>query len=97
MNKLNEEQIAIQLKSLNGWNYKGDAIEKKFAFKDFNEAFGFITRIALLAEKVNHHPEWTNVYNKLTIKLNTHDAGGVTKKDIDMANEIEIFLKGKNK
>jgi 4a-hydroxytetrahydrobiopterin dehydratase len=70
-----------------------DAISRKFEFKDFNAAFGFMTRAALLAEKMDHHPEWFNVYNKVEVTLSTHDAGGVTEKDIDLATAMDTFAK----
>lgn len=66
-----------------------DAIARKFQFKDFNAAFAFMTRVALLAEKMDHHPEWSNVYNKVDVVLTTHDAGGVTAKDIAMAKTMD--------
>jgi 4a-hydroxytetrahydrobiopterin dehydratase len=64
---------------------KRDAITREFAFKDFNRAFAFMTQVALAAEKADHHPEWSNVYNKVRVTLSTHDAGGVTQKDLDLA------------
>ena len=67
-----------------------DAIQKSFRFKDFNEAFGFMGRIALMAEKLDHHPEWFNVYNQVDITLSTHDAGGVSERDIALAKFIDI-------
>ncbi len=66
-----------------------DAIHKTFRFKDFNEAFAFMTRVALMAEKMDHHPEWVNVYNTVEVTLATHDAGGVTEKDVALAAFIE--------
>jgi 4a-hydroxytetrahydrobiopterin dehydratase len=63
-------------------------------FKDFNEAFAFMARVALLAEKLDHHPEWFNVYNKLDVTLSTHDAGGVTAKDIEVAKAMEGYVRG---
>ena len=68
-----------------------DAITRKFAFKDFNQAFGFMTRVALTAEKMDHHPEWFNVYRTVEVTLSTHDAGGVTEKDIALAKAMESF------
>ena len=65
------------------------AIERKLVFADFNAAFGFMTRVALLADKVDHHPEWFNVYNRVEVVLTTHDAGGVTRRDLDMARFID--------
>lgn len=71
-----------------GWSYSasGKHISKEFKFKDFVQAFGFMTQVGMYAEKNNHHPEWKNIYNKLWVDLSTHDAGGVTLKDIDLAS-----------
>ncbi len=80
------------LKALPSWRtHEGDrpAIERKLVFADFNAAFGFMTRVALLADKVDHHPEWSNVYNRVEVVLTTHDAGGVTRRDLDMARFID--------
>ena len=76
---------------LNGWSeVKGrDAISRKFTFNDFNEAFGFMARAALIAEKLDHHPEWFNVYNKVEVTLATHDAGGVTERDVKLAEAMD--------
>ncbi len=68
-----------------------DAIARRFVFADFSAAFAFMTRVALLAEKMDHHPEWSNVYATLDVTLSTHDAGGVTDKDVTMAREMEKF------
>ncbi|MGZ3308372.1 MAG: 4a-hydroxytetrahydrobiopterin dehydratase [Xanthobacteraceae bacterium] len=72
---------------LNGWSEAKDrdAISRTFTFRDFNEAFGFMTRAALIAEKLDHHPEWFNVYDKVEVTLATHDAGGVTDRDVELA------------
>jgi len=69
-----------------------DAIARKFDFKDFNEAFAFMTRAALLAEKMDHHPEWFNVYNKVEVTLSTHDAGGITENDVRMAKAMDGYV-----
>lgn len=76
---------------LNGWRAADgrDAIIKEFRFKDFNAAFGFMSRVALFAEKHDHHPEWTNVYNRVEVILATHDAGGVTDKDVALAHFMD--------
>ena len=81
------------LGKLQGWSEVAgrDAIQKKFTFKDFNEAFGFMARAALIAEKLDHHPEWLNVYNRVEVTLSTHDAGGVTEKDIALAKAMDSF------
>ena len=72
----------------------GAAVTRSFRFKDFNEAFGFMARVALIAEKADHHPEWSNVYNRVEIRLTTHDAGGLSKRDIAMAQAIDALLAG---
>lgn len=88
MKALTEEMINKELLKVADWYFKDKSIEKKFVFKDFNHALGFIVQVGLLAEKSNHHPELFNVYNKITIRLNTHDAKGVTEKDFDLAKAI---------
>jgi 4a-hydroxytetrahydrobiopterin dehydratase len=82
---------AAALAKLAGWSAAAgrDAIAKTFTFKDFNEAFGFMTRAALIAEKMDHHPEWINVYKTVTVTLSTHDAGGVTDLDIKLAEAMD--------
>ena len=89
--KLQGAARAEALKSLAGWaEIDGrDAIGKSFKFKDFNQAWGFMTRIALAAEKLDHHPEWFNVYNRVDIALSTHDAGGLSERDIALAKIID--------
>lgn len=84
------------LKGLKGWaKVRGrDAIEKSYKFKDFNEAFGFMTRVAIKAEQMNHHPEWFNVYNRVEITLSTHDANGLTSRDIALARFIDAIAPG---
>jgi 4a-hydroxytetrahydrobiopterin dehydratase len=93
--KLHGEARAAALKSLDGWaEVDGrDAIGKTFKFKDFNQAWGFMSRIALAAEKLDHHPEWFNVYNRVDITLSTHDAGGLSERDIALAKLIDGFAK----
>ena len=93
MKKLDAGAKKVALKDLPQWrDAQGrDAIARKFEFKDFSEAFGFMTRVALLAEKMDHHPEWFNVYKTVDVTLSTHDAGGVTENDISMAKAMEIF------
>jgi 4a-hydroxytetrahydrobiopterin dehydratase len=89
--KLTGEARKTALKKLSGWSeVKGrDAIGKKFVFKDFSEAFGFMTRAALAAEKMDHHPEWFNVYKTVEVTLSTHDAGGVTELDVKLAQTMD--------
>ena len=81
--------MQVALEGLNNWEFKNNGIEKEFKFKNFTEALGFIVQVGVNAEKSNHHPELFNVYNKVTIRLTTHDASGVTDKDIDLAKAIE--------
>ena len=89
--KLSADARKAALAKLSGWSeVQGrDAISKKFVFKDFNAAFGFMTRAALIAEKLDHHPEWFNVYRTVEVTLSTHDAGGVTELDITLAGAMD--------
>ena len=89
--KLTEHELDEKVKAMKGWELKNGKLEKFFRFSNFVEAFGFMTRIALEAEKINHHPEWLNVYNTVTIRLSTHDAGGITDFDIKLANIIDTL------
>ncbi len=91
--KLADREIDEALESLDGWEQAEgrSAIQKSFKFKDFNEAWSFMTRVALLAEKMNHHPEWSNVYNRVDITLTTHDVVGVSERDIKMATKLERY------
>ena len=87
--KMSEEQISVELKKLNGWSIVNGNLRRVFEFKDFSQAFAFMTRVALAAEKMDHHPDWSNVWNKVTIDLSTHSAGGLTKNDFDLAAKIQ--------
>lgn len=91
--KLSDEARRHALARLKGWSEVGgrDAIAKKFVFADFSQAFGFMTRAALMAEKLDHHPEWSNVYKNVEVVLSTHDAGGVTELDIKLAEAMDKF------
>lgn len=92
--KLSGKERETGLKSLNGWVYDeaANAIGHVFKFKDFSEAFAFMTRVALAAEKAGHHPDWSNSYNSVTIRLTTHDAGGLSAKDVALAQAIDKIL-----
>lgn len=92
--KLTDSERSAALATVPDWTYDGpmDALYRKLKFKDFSEAFGFMSRVALVAEQANHHPEWSNVYNSVSFKLTTHDAGGLTQKDVDLAKEIDRLL-----
>ena len=91
VDKLSDEERKSWLDALDGWDMAKDrdAIERTFKFKDFSEAWAFMSRVALMAEKYDHHPEWSNVYNTVEIALTTHDAGGLTQKDFEMAAVID--------
>jgi 4a-hydroxytetrahydrobiopterin dehydratase len=95
MDKLSPDALTAALAKLAGWQRVSgrDAIAKTFVFADFNAAFGFMTRAALVAEKMDHHPEWSNVYKTVVVTLTTHDAGGVTGRDIALAEAMERFAK----
>ncbi len=91
---LNEAEREAALNALPRWEYDSAAkgIRREFRFSDFAEAFAFMTRVAILAEKADHHPEWSNVYNRVEILLTTHDAGGLSARDIDLATAIDGFV-----
>ena len=92
--QLTEAERDQALAGLPEWQLRGDklAIVRQFKFADFSEAFAFMTRVALIAEKRDHHPEWSNVYNRVEITLTTHDAGGLSRRDVEMARAIDALL-----
>jgi 4a-hydroxytetrahydrobiopterin dehydratase len=92
--KLKAADIAALGSELKGWTADESAgtLTRSFKFKDFSEAFGFMSRVALLADKADHHPDWSNSYNKVEITLSTHDAGGLTQKDVELAKKISALL-----
>jgi len=92
MMRLSSEQISEELKNLPGWSIKEEKLHRDFEFQSFNQAFGFMTRAAMEIEKMNHHPEWFNVYNKLTVDLMTHDAGGITENDVELAKILNSLV-----
>lgn len=94
--KLAGNDRSAALAKLKGWSEVSgrDAITKKFVFKDFNQAFGFMTRAALVAEKMDHHPEWFNVYKTVDVTLSTHDAGGLTERDVKLAQAMDEIAGG---
>ena len=90
---LSANELAIALNTLNGWTIVQGKLHRQFQFKSFVEAFGFMASLALVAESMGHHPEWLNVYNRVTIDLTTHDAGGITIKDVDLAKKANELAK----
>jgi 4a-hydroxytetrahydrobiopterin dehydratase len=89
MQKYTSSEVTTAMTSINDWILIEDRIIKEFQFADFVEAFGFMSRVALLAERANHHPEWSNVYNRVNIELTSHDVGGLSARDFKMASEID--------
>src|SRR5260370_24239953 len=86
--KLSKREIAAGLRKLDGWSVVKGNLHRVFEFKDFRQAFGFMKRVALAADRMDHHPDWSNAYNKVTIDLSTHSAGGLTKNGFELAEEI---------
>jgi 4a-hydroxytetrahydrobiopterin dehydratase len=92
MKTYTEEAASVFLENLKDWEFKDNGIEKHFKFKNFTQALGFIVQVGVLSEKMNHHPELFNVYSKVNIRLTTHDSGGVTDKDFELASQIESLF-----
>lgn len=90
--KRTEQEISSGIGALKGWSLANGKLHKEFKFRNFVEAFGFMTRVALIAEGMNHHPEWFNVYNRVTIDLTTHDVGGISNFDFEFAAKVEGVL-----
>ncbi len=86
--KLSEDEIESRLRDLPGWSRAADKLHRELRFPDFSTAFAFMTRVAFVAERMDHHPDWSNVYNRVTIDLQTHDVGGLSQLDFDLAAEI---------
>lgn len=87
--KLDTQELDEALAGLPGWSVENGKLHRELRFADFSEAWGFMTRVALVAESMNHHPDWSNGYNRVVIDLVNHDAGGLTRKDVDLARKIE--------
>ena len=92
MEPASEQEISAALAKLPDWERDGNRIRRSFRFENFVEAFGFMSSVALLAERADHHPEWSNVFNRVVIELTTHDAGGLTGRDFKLAGEIDALL-----
>lgn len=88
---LTEGQIADLASELPLWSHDGIRLQREFRFRDFSEAFGFMSRVALAAEQLGHHPEWSNVWNRVSIALTTHDTGGLSTLDVDLARRIDAL------
>jgi 4a-hydroxytetrahydrobiopterin dehydratase len=86
--RLSDAEISARLAALPGWSLAGGKLRREFVFRDFSEAFGFMARAALAAEKLDHHPDWSNVWNRVVVDLSTHDAGGITVLDFDLGEEM---------
>ena len=89
---LTEPELAEALATLDGWTVEDGKLHKQFRFADFIEAFGFMTRVAIVAETMNHHPDWFNVYNRVTVDLATHDSGGITANDTQLAARMNALV-----
>ena len=89
--KLTDAEINAQLDGISGWTVENEKLHKEFQFDSFVEAFGFMASVALIAESMNHHPEWFNVYNRVTVDLATHDAGGISALDFELAKKIDAL------
>ena len=92
MEKLTQKKIEASLKTINNWKLVDNSIQKHFIFNDFNEAMDIVNKIAEIANELNHHPEWYNVYNKLEITLNTHDVNGLSELDFTFAKKINLLI-----
>jgi 4a-hydroxytetrahydrobiopterin dehydratase len=89
--RLGEAEIQAALQQLEGWSYAGGKLHRDYAFADFIHAFGFMATAALAIEKLNHHPDWSNAWNRVVVDLTTHDSGGVTRKDVELAHLLDGF------
>jgi 4a-hydroxytetrahydrobiopterin dehydratase len=92
ISKLTPEEIQRRLIDLQGWSMVNDKLHRQFTFEDFVSAFGFMARVALHAETMNHHPEWSNVWNRVTIDLTTHDADGISEHDFALAEKVNTLI-----
>jgi 4a-hydroxytetrahydrobiopterin dehydratase len=93
--KLDDSELGERLQALPGWTVRDGRLRRELRFDDFSDAFAFMTRVALLAERLDHHPDWSNVYDRVTIELVTHDAGGITERDIELARGVSKLVRGR--
>jgi 4a-hydroxytetrahydrobiopterin dehydratase len=89
--KLSEEELRFALESLGNWQVQGGKLRRTYRFRDFVEAWGFMSEAALIVQQMDHHPEWSNVYHTVVVELVTHDAGGITARDVELARRIEAL------
>ncbi len=97
MKKLTSDEIAGRMPQLRGWTIVAGKLHREYAFANFVDAFGWMASVALLAEGQNHHPEWSNVWNRVVVDLSTHDAGGITERDFVLASAMETLATGRTK
>ncbi len=90
--KLSESEISDLLKQMPDWSMESGMLKRSFKFPDFKQAFGFMTRVARVADEMDHHPDWTNVYNRVEVRLSTHDAGGITLRDVELAKQMNTLV-----
>ena len=89
--RLSDQEVATEIRKLKGWELKGGNLHRSFQFRDFVEAFGFMTKVALAAEAMGHHPAWSNVWNRVEVDLSTHSISGISKLDFELASKIQEF------
>ncbi len=90
--KASDQEIERFITAHDSWSVEGGKLYREFVFRDFCEAFGFMTAVALVAERSNHHPDWRNVYKRVTVQLTTHEAGGITQRDFDLAEQMDKIV-----
>ncbi len=89
--KLSDDAVAAALRERPPWSIEAGKLHREYRFADFSEAFAFMTRVAMAAEQLDHHPEWSNVYNRVVVDLTTHDSGGISQSDLDLADRMDLF------
>ena len=94
MKLLNQTEISVRLAEFDGWEQQGSALRREFEFKDFTEAFGFMAQVACISERLFHHPEWSNVWNKVSISITNHSKGGITELDFEFAERVSALVEG---
>ena len=90
--RLSDQEVARELAGLSGWSVQTGKLHKQFTFQDFTRAFGFMAQVALIAQAMDHHPDWCNTYNRVIIELTTHDLGGISTLDVELARRVDLLL-----